>query len=65
MKLGTKLEDIQNSVHKFAPISDLERLEKEMAKNYASKSFVEYIKDEIGDFVKREEIDLLKNDGEV
>lgn len=35
-----------------------------MVKNYATKQFVQFIRDDIGDFVKREEIDILRDDGQ-
>ena len=64
MKIKNEFEHIENTINQFCPIKELDRVEKELYKNFATKDFVQYIKDEIGEFVKREELALLKNDGE-
>ena len=46
-------------MHRYAFNSDLDRIEKMVVNNYATKAYCENINDRIGDFVRREELALL------
>ena len=62
IKLGNKFEHIESQIHNFAPLSEIDRIEKDIVKNYATKQLVEFIRDDIGDFAKKEDIEMLKGD---
>ena len=48
----------------MAKITEVERIEKLLYNKYATKSFVEAVQDQIGDFVKKEEFLIYKHEGE-